>query len=403
LETDVASHPKFLVNRDIVLISGQMLNDRYWTSKQYISHELIKQNRVLYVEANYSFGKLIQGLMGKSWPVTIFGKLKKEASGIDVLTPPPRLPWRNHFKWIGRLNQAILGWKIRKAIGELNYEKPIIWTFLHQTAKVIEGISHSGAIYHCVDDWPELLPMAKMGNPEQIKRDEWALIIRVGTIFTVSDKLLSHYQLPVGKVHFIPNGVDTTLFNPDDLPGTVLTEMSNLPRPIIGFSGSLGRWIDIDLIIQTARSFPAASVVIIGLNEKNPETQKLAGEKNIHFLGMKSRSEVPNYIREFDVCLMPFARTSVGQGLLPLKLFEYLSMGKPIIATNSGSLEIFRDVLYLADDSSMFIQQVKLAISEVDTSLVRKRREKAHEYSWPARIQAYDSAISQSIDSIKIN
>jgi len=51
----------------------------------------------------------------------------------------------------------------------------------------------------------------------------------------------------------------------------------------------------------------------------------------------------------------------------------------------------------------MFIQQVKLAISEVDTSLVRKRREKAHEYSWPARIQAYDSAISQSIDSIKIN
>ncbi|MCF7839997.1 MAG: hypothetical protein K9N22_04395, partial [Candidatus Marinimicrobia bacterium] len=69
------------------MISGQMLHDRYWTSKQYIAHELIKENRVLYVEANYSFGKLFLGLLGKDWPVTLFGRLNRDESGIDVLTP----------------------------------------------------------------------------------------------------------------------------------------------------------------------------------------------------------------------------------------------------------------------------------------------------------------------------
>lgn len=389
--------PEILKNRDIVLISGQMLNDRYWTSKQYIAHELIKENRVLYVEANYSFGKLIQGLMGKSWPVTLLGKLKKDASGIDVLTPPPRLPWRNHFHWIGRLNQAILGWKIQRAMRKLSYYRPVIWTFLHQSAQIINRTKNSGSIYHCVDDWPELLPMAGMGAPNQIKRDEWDLINGVGTVITVSEKLLGHYQLPARKVFFIPNGVDTTLFNPDSAERRIPFEMTNLPRPIIGFSGSLGRWIDIDLIIQTARSFPDAAIVIIGLNEKNPETQKLEAEKNILFLGMKSRREVPQYIGQFDVCLMPFAMTSVGQGLVPLKMFEYLSMGKPIVATNSTSLEKFKDVLFLADSPPEFLQQVGRAISDADAAGVRRRREKAFEYSWSARILAYDKAIAKTM------
>lgn len=394
----MVSQTKILKNRDIVLISGQMLNDRYWTSKQNIAHQLVRENRVLYVEANYSFGKLLLGLLGKPWPVTIFGKLKKDPSGIDVLTPPPRLPWRNHFAWIGRMNQAILGWRIKRTTQKLGYSHPIVWTFLHQTARLVGKLSAAHWIYHCVDDWPELLPMANMGLPAQIKRDEWELIEKAGTIITVSEQLLNHYHLPDEKVFFIPNGVDTTVFNPNNINADCPADLTNLPGPIIGFSGSLGRWIDIDLIIQTARALPYSSIVIIGLNEKNPAIDRLSAEQNVHFLGMKSRDEVPNYIREFDVCLMPFTRSSVGQGLVPLKMFEYLSMGKPIVATSSKALNTFHDVLLLADDSIEFIQQVKNAVTENDPVLIQKRRDKAEEYSWPARILAYDKALSITIN-----
>ena len=114
---------KMIENQDIILISNQMLNDRYWTSKQYITMELIKKNRVLYVEANYSFGKIFTGLMGKKWPVVPFGRLHIENDNLSILTPYPRLPYRNHFRYIGWLNQKLLLLKIRRAIKKLNFEK----------------------------------------------------------------------------------------------------------------------------------------------------------------------------------------------------------------------------------------------------------------------------------------
>ena len=100
-----------LKGKDIILISNQMMDDRYWTSKQYITMELIKKNRVLYVEANYSFGKLISGLLGKKWPVSPFGRMQIKNENLTIMTPFPRLPYRNHFRWIGWLNQKLLLYK----------------------------------------------------------------------------------------------------------------------------------------------------------------------------------------------------------------------------------------------------------------------------------------------------
>lgn len=385
---------KILKNRDIVIISGQMLHDRYWTSKQYIANELIKENRVLYVEANYSFGKLFLGLLGKGWPVTLFGRLIRDASGIDVLTPPPRLPWRNHFHWLGQLNQLILRRKINCAMRKLNYQRPIFWTFLHQTAALIGKIPAAYWIYHCVDDWPELLPMARMGRPKQIMQDERRLIQRVDIIFSVSTSLLQHYHISPNKLHFIPNGVNVALFDPNDyINHPKPKDLARLPKPIIGFSGSLGKWIDTDLIIEIAKAFRKTSVVLIGLNEGNPHLGELQRQENIHFLGMKPREQVPVFINAFDVCLMPFARTAVGNGLLPLKLFEYLAMGKPILATRSNSLEPFEDILYLANNAGEFKYLLDQALAESDTKLVQKRRARAEEYSWTSRIKIYDEAL----------
>ncbi|SVC41463.1 uncharacterized protein METZ01_LOCUS294317, partial [marine metagenome] len=182
--------------KDIILISNQMLDDRYWTSKQYITMELIKNNRVLYVEANYSFGKLLSGMIGKKWPVVPFGRLQYENDNLSVLTPYPRLPYRNHFQWIGWLNQKLLLAKIRRATKKLNFEHPLLWTFLHQTANMIGKLDESVAIYHCVDDWSVLLPMAGMGEPKRIRKDEKKLISCVDVVFRVSAKLLGHFKIP---------------------------------------------------------------------------------------------------------------------------------------------------------------------------------------------------------------
>ena len=380
--------------KDIVLISNQMLDDRYWTSKQYITMELIKNNRVLYVEANYSFGKLLSGMMGKKWPVVPFGKLHDEKNNLSILTPYPRLPYRNHFQWVGWLNQKLLLAKIRWATKKLDFECPILWTFLHQTADLIGKLDESVAVYHCVDDWPALLPMAGMGKPERICKDEKKLISRVDLVFRVSAQLLSYLKIPNTKVFDIPNGVDIDLFNPERFSDeSSQDDMKDIPRPIIGFSGSIGKWIDIELLIQVSKRFEKESLVIIGLNEKNPNIHKLQQLKNVHFLGMKSREEVPQYISGFDVCLMPFNRTEVGKGLLPLKMFEYLALGKPIVATSSEVLKQFEKVLYLADDKDAFVQEIENALGDHDRTNSDSRRKYALKYSWKNRVSDYLVAI----------
>ena len=380
--------------KDIVLISNQMLDERYWTSKQYITMELIKNNRVLYVEANYSFGKLLSGMMGKKWPVVPFGKLHDEKNNLSILTPYPRLPYRNHFQWVGWLNQKLLLAKIRWATKKLDFECPILWTFLHQTADLIGKLDESVAVYHCVDDWPALLPMAGMGKPERICKDEKKLISRVDLVFRVSAQLLSYLKIPNTKVFDIPNGVDIDLFNPERFSDeSSQDDMKDIPRPIIGFSGSIGKWIDIELLIQVSKRFEKESLVIIGLNEKNPNIHKLQQLKNVHFLGMKSREEVPQYISGFDVCLMPFNRTEVGKGLLPLKMFEYLALGKPIVATSSEVLKQFEKVLYLADDKDAFVQEIENAMGDHDRTNSDSRRKYALKYSWKNRVSDYLVAI----------
>jgi len=386
--------------KDIILISNQMLDDRYWTSKQYITMELIKNNRVLYVEANYSFGKLLSGMIGKKWPVVPFGRLQYENDNLSVLTPYPRLPYRNHFQWIGWLNQKLLLAKIRRATKKLNFEHPLLWTFLHQTANMIGKLDESVAIYHCVDDWSVLLPMAGMGEPKRIRKDEKKLISCVDVVFRVSAKLLDYYKIPNTKVFDISNGVDIDLFNPERyLDESLQDDMKNLPRPIIGFSGSFGKWIDVELLIQVSRRYEEVSIVIIGLNEKNPNIHKLKPLENVHFLGMKSREEVPQYISGFDVCLMPFNRTEVGKGLLPLKMFEYLALGKPVVATSSEVLEQFEEVLYLADDNDAFVQGIENAMVDHDRKNSVSRREWALKYSWKNRVSEYLNVIQRSINN----
>ena len=383
-----------LRNEDIILVSNQMLEDRYWTSKQYITQELRQQNRVLYVEANYSFGKLFLGIFRGTWPVLPFGKLKQLDGKFWVLTPFPRLPLRNHVRFMGWLNQYLLKRKLRAAVKTIGMQNVLFWTFLHQTADLVDAFSAKATIYHCVDDWPALIPMAGMGTPRVVQRDEDRLLNTVDVVFRVSAKLLKGREPVHVPVYDIPNGVDTGLFKPigeGEMPP--LDDLDGLPGPIIGFSGSIGAWVDVDLIQRVADTFTHGSVVLIGLNEKNPRLEKLLQTENVHFLGMKKRKDVPFYLAKFDVCLMPFDKGQVGEGLLPLKMFEYLALGKPVVAITSTAMEAFQDVLYSADDAESFVEKIKVALAEETTEFTEARIQRAHEYSWKRRVELYSEAI----------
>ena len=383
--------------KDIILISNQMLDDRYWTSKQYITMELIKNNRVLYVEANYSFGKLLSGMMGKKWPVVPFGRLQNVTDNLYVLTPYPRLPYRNHFQWIGWLNQKLLLAKIRRAAKKLNFERPILWTFLHQTADLIGKLDESVAIYHCVDDWPERFVINKMGRRSIIKVDESAILEKSDLVISVSPRLLVDYEILKAKYRFIENGVDLNSFLIKDTSPQIPIDMNQISKPIIGFVGSIGDWIDLDLYKHLLFSFPNYSFVMIGLNERQKEIAQINQHPNFYYLGLKPQGKVADYIQHFDVCLMPFNHSRIAEGLLPQKMFQYFAMGKPVVSTDSSPLKPFKKMLYLAENTEQFVTNIQHALEEDHNKMI-DRIEFVKQYSWANRIKLYNNAIKEILN-----
>ena len=211
---------------DIIVVAGGMWTER-WTTYQPVADGLRRYFRVLYVEANYSFGKVFKSLRREPYPLTLRGSGRRIDDGFALLTPPPRLPFRHYCRSIGMLNQIILRGSIRKEANRLGLREPILWTFLHQSDRLVGGLNESLAVYQCVDYWPWLLPKVRfMGCPRVIERDERLTASKVD--FTVStsrflqrrmEKINPHSYLArnAADVELFSNALEGNLPVPEDI------------------------------------------------------------------------------------------------------------------------------------------------------------------------------------------
>ena len=194
-----------------------------------------------------------------------------------------------------------------------------------------------------------------------------------------------HCKINVGNVadvaHFSKaNDIATKL--PDDI--------ANLPNPVIGFFGAISSFkIDYNLIKVTANKFPGGSIVLIGpiREAAGSKSEKLPLEKNIVYMGTKNYSSLPAYLKGFDICIIPYVESEYTEHVFPLKFFEYLSSGKPIVATQLQSLEDFRDLYYSAKNESEWIEKIESAVSENDKKLQEQRKRASLENSWENRVK----------------
>jgi hypothetical protein len=145
------------VIQDLLIIANGMWEERA-TTYQRITSELRDSFRILYVEANYSWGKIVKGLLFGTFAIKPFGGFRKLDDRFFILTPLPRLPLRNYFRFIGILNQLILYFYIKRTMRRIDMKSPILWTFLHQSDKLIGRFQETLSVYHCVDYWQWLMP-----------------------------------------------------------------------------------------------------------------------------------------------------------------------------------------------------------------------------------------------------
>ncbi len=133
--------------------------------------------------------------------------------------------------------------------------------------------------------------------------------------------------------------------------------------------------------------------MLVGPEDDAFATSELHQISNIHFLGRKDVSELPSYIQSFDVCINPQIVNPITIGNYPLKIDEYLALGKPTVATTTEAMSIFKDHVRLAASPEVWLQQVEGALGDTAPGMAEERIRFAHSHSWENMVKHIYSAI----------
>jgi hypothetical protein len=188
----------------------------------------------------------------------------------------------------------------------------------------------------------------------------------------------------------VPNGTDFDHFNysPDILPD----ELLDIRKPIIGYYGALSDWLDTELIYNLASARPHWNFVLIGRIE-SADVSQLEKLRNVFFFGEKPYELLPGYLQHFDTCIIPFKKIPLTEATNPVKLFEFLSAGKSVVATDLDELGYYREYVRLASSPKDWLDAIESALGDYSPAQVEKRMQFARQNTWHERILLVEDAI----------
>lgn len=162
---------------------------------------------------------------------------------------------------------------------------------------------------------------------------------------------------------------------------------------VLGYYGAIAPWLDLDLIEETALAFPDSLLLLIG-HDQAGATRRLRKLPNVRLTGEVAYDRLPFFLYGFDVCLLPFRRIDLTLATNPVKVYEYLSAGLPIVATELPELEQFGDLLRVARDRNAWMDAIRSALQEPPDHPIRRSRQRfAASQTWDARAQALMDAV----------
>lgn len=306
-------------------------------------------------------------------------------------------PYSRLARWLNRklLLRAITRWtRATKA-----RQQPIIWTFLPTgiALDLITSLDHKLAVYYCIADFEALAPRRK------VQRMEREILQRCDLVFAQGEVLKARCERWNTQVHVFPFGVKWEVFgNAHQAADDVPEDLRGIPKPIIGYVGGLHRHIDFDLLRFIAAGRREWSVVLVG----PVQTDLLGLEecRNVYVLGERAITELPRYIRSFDVGIIPYVQSRYTETVYPTKLNEYHALGKPVVATALPEVVAFNQaygpLVHIAEDHPRFLEQLQGALNQQDDQVAQRRIAVAREHAWDARIEQMSRRIEEALQRV---
>lgn len=239
-------------------------------------------------------------------------------------------------------------------------------------------------IYDCVDDFPDW------------EADERRWLDEADGIVCTAEPLERKMRAaaPDKPVLRVPNGCDWNFFNKAAFPSAGVAPTKELPPrdgPRFGYIGAWAPWVDEQLLVRLAREMPEAQVVLVGPKLRSDEPEF---PDNLLYLGYRDYAKLPELLRAIDVCLIPFRLNRITASTNPIKAYEYLAAGKPVVSTDLPEVRRLRPFVAVADTPERFIQAARKAAANSGRDAAG-RAQFARAFSWERRFSRIEQALAE--------
>jgi glycosyltransferase involved in cell wall biosynthesis len=374
----------------IVCLSSQQWRSELPTNRHQIMLRAARRGHdVLFVETGGFLGRhlwrLVRGGERRSLAARLFATEQVD-SNIRVRKAMNILPWGQRFRFASSANSAATALVLRPFIRRLP-APVVVWIYDPSAAGIATTVRDATSVYDCVDDYAEQVgPDARRRAVVAAADDNAARHSRV--VFATTRTLYERHKRRNLNTHLVPNAADYAHFAPAAEREFAAPDVGRLQHPVIGFAGNfLPSKVDFGLIQALAVRHPDWSILLIG-PASSGSREKLDGLTkipNVTWLGIKPYAELPRYVSAFDVGVIPYRANEYTRSCFPLKVYEYLAAGKPVVASGLPELAGMEPDVALAEGPNEFIIAVEKALGE-GTRVARDRRMAlARQHTWEAR------------------
>ena len=330
--------------------------------------------------------------LNRSIKLYFASKIFKKDSHTLKLTPRAKLSKMNDqlyvYSSISGGKSLVLG--VQKSMESLGFNNVVAWSYNPLDINYLDAFPNSLRVFDTVDNWIEHPSFHKYRK--KIRLNYEFIDQRADLIFTVSRKLLDLYKNSA-KVHWIPNGVDLDHFQKPLATESIPSDIKAIKPPIIGYVGVIQSRVDMNLVKYLAERNPDKSFVFIGPVWKDAGKEIVSDQSNVYFLGRKSYQNIPKYMHKFDVGIIPHKADEFTESMNPLKLYEYLACGKPVVTTPISGLESYvcptsqgeislTESIEVSKTYEEFNELIQRVITEQSPESKQKRKDIAKACSW---------------------
>jgi len=302
----------------------------------------------------------------------------------------------NSWVWSRKINEWMQRRHVQSVSRRLGFQHPMLWLNPHSAVHMVGKMGERVVVYDITDDWSELT-QSKALRALTVEQDA-ELCRRADQVIVCSEKLFEKKQQLARNLHLVPNGVDAAHY------ANVLTRTGPLPvetaawsEPVFGYTGTIHPdRVDVALVEKIAREYPRGTVALVGpLMLSSADRERLNNCGNVVMTGPVPYARIPEMMRAFDVCMTPHRVTPFTESLNPIKLWEYLAAGKPIVSTNVAGFRDYPQHVRVAKDDDEFLRGLREALTE-DPARAEARQAEARKQSWQTRVEQIENIIAAS-------